>query len=66
MYEGGRTRISIVDVLKADNVPSSKRVLGVLALKKFWIACRDRYELDRLPDRELCFGRRKYLSKRRR
>ena len=39
-------------MLKADNVPSSKLVPGILALKKFWIACRDRYELDRLPDRD--------------
>ena len=42
----------IIKMMVSDNVDGTKRPGNVVALKKFWIACHDQYELDRKPRSE--------------
>ena len=48
------TKVNIIDVLVAAEVVSSKTPIGEIALKKFWVACREHYEDDRRPPMCVC------------
>ena len=42
----------IIEVMIADGVNDMKAAGARINMKKFWVACRDQYELDRRPERD--------------
>ena len=48
----GDVNAEIIDVMIADGVNEMKLAGAKVNVKKFWVACRDQYEMDRRPERD--------------
>ena len=48
----GDVNAEIIDVMIAEGVNEMKAAGAKVNVKKFWVACRDQYEMDRRPERD--------------